>query len=170
MSDQTRFARRFSHKDKLYVETVGGERAQFVGPFDKQHAFVQRLGKTQLARVFGPVDAVEIDMGEEKVGRLIGLDKGESGAWHILSRPIRPQTRPDQRPGKSRFSCAEIAPQRDEVARAHKVAKRCAQSRRGGLVRERDRAGRVFREIGVGFCGHCPHGDKVPADCQFGRP
>ena len=101
-------------------------------PFDQHDALVERLGKAEFAEFRGVFHTVEIDMGDEEGGALIGLDKGEGGRWNLFGKTVGGQMRLHQRAGERCLAGAKVTAQKNKVARRDTARKRRAKGD-GGL-------------------------------------
>src|SRR3990167_5578810 len=112
-----RMTHAFSHESEGNVETVAREALHFPGralrPLDDDDTFVHRFGEAEFAQLRWILDAVEIDMGDEKRRTLIGLDECEGRRGNVVGKAVLAKVRLHEGAGERGLAGAEIAPEQD---------------------------------------------------------
>src|SRR6185312_15051423 len=124
----------------VYIESVLGQApAEPLGPLDHRRPLLQRLVQPDLEGLLGPVQAVEVEMGQRAMQPIVELNDCEGRARHVF---VRRGQGPHQGPGQGALARAEGA------AQAHRLAGPERQRHRRAEPRRRLRIGQVVGHDG----------------------
>ena len=119
------------------IEPVSRERIRgAVRPFEQHHRGVRRLVDAELGKLARMGDAIEIGVHHGEPRQHVGLHQGEGRTRH-LQRGIFGEMA-DQRARERGLAGAEVARERDQVARLQHRRDVDGEALRRALVRERD--------------------------------
>ena len=120
------------------VEPVGRQEAGgAVRPFDQHDGVLRQVVEAELGEFGRARQAVEVGMHHRKLRQVVGLHQREGRARHLDRRIVREVA--DERAREHGLAGAEVARERDQVARLQRIGDVDHEPARGVLVRQRHR-------------------------------